>query len=325
LLSGSLAFDHIMVFPGHFEDHILPDKIHVLNVSFLVDSLDRLRGGVAGNIAYNLALLKEPCRIVATVGTDFSEYRDVLDSMGVDTSAVEVVDRELTASAFITTDRADNQITGFYPGAMSRARELGLANVLDDVQLGVVSPTDPEAMRRHVEEFASSGVPYVFDPGQQIISLSSSSLSKGIEHAEVLIGNDYEFAMISEKTGQSRDDLLRACPIVIVTYGELGSTIYHDHGAEEYKIPAVRASKVVDPTGAGDGYRAGFIAAMLAELPWETVGRVASMAATWVVEVKGTQSHSYTFDAFANRFKDAFPEHADVFERLSQKRNAPVE
>jgi adenosine kinase len=241
--------------------------------------------------------------------------------MGVDTSTIEVLDHELTASAFITTDRADNQITGFYPGAMSRARELGLAGRLDDVRLGVVSPTDPEAMRRHAEEFATAGVPYMFDPGQQIIALSAATLLKGIENAEILIGNDYEFAMISEKTGQSRDDMIRACPTVVVTYGELGSTIYHAHGKEEYKIPAVRATQVVDPTGAGDGYRAGFLAAMLADLPWDTVGRVASLAATSVVEVKGTQSHSYTFEEFTRRFANTFPEHADTFERLRHQRD----
>lgn len=312
LLSGSLAYDHIMVFPGHFEDHILPDKIHVLNVSFLVDSLDRLRGGVAGNIGYSLALLGAPCRIVATVGVDFDEYRSDLQRLGVDTSGIHLIEHERTASAFITTDRSDNQITGFYPGAMAMAREVTANEHLDGVALGVISPTDPEAMMRHARELGAADIPYVFDPGQQIIALSASALSEGISGARMLIGNDYEFAMISEKTGKSRDELIRACETVVVTYGELGSTIFDDHGKVEHRIPAVRARKVVDPTGAGDGYRAGLIRGMLAGLSWDAAGRIASQAATFVVEVKGTQSHAYTLDAFVQRFSESFPEYADV-------------
>lgn len=308
LLSGSLAFDHIMVFPGHFEDHIIPDKIHILNVSFLVDSLDRLRGGVAGNIGFNLALLRQSCRIVATVGTDFDEYRNVLAAMGIDTSGIVVVPNELTASAFITTDRSDNQITGFYPGAMSRSSEYGVTGYLDEVRLGIVSPTAPDAMRRHAAELAGAGVPYLFDPGQQIIALSPSALRDGIESAEILIGNDYEFAMISEKTGLSRDDLIQVCPTVVITFGELGSHIYS--GGVQYDIPAVRPRKVVDPTGAGDGYRAGLVAASLAGLAWDAAGRMGALAATYVVEVKGTQEHRYSLDDFGHRFTEEFPEFA---------------
>jgi adenosine kinase len=314
VLSGSLAFDHIMVFPGHFEDHILPDKIHILNVSFLVDSLDRLRGGVAGNIGYSLALLKHPCRIVATVGTDFDEYRAVLDDAGVDTSSIIVIDNELTASAFITTDRADNQITGFYPGAMAAAGQHGVSGHLEGARMGVVSPTAPDAMQRHAREFAAAGVPYMYDPGQQIISLSASALMSGIEGADILIGNDYEFAMISEKIGVSRDDLIASCPTVVITYGELGSQIHHN--GEKIDIPSVRPKSVVDPTGAGDGFRAGLLSAHLSGLSWEEAGRIASLAATYVVEVKGTQAHRYTFGEFASRFARSFPDFSDAVERL---------
>ena len=308
-----------MVFPGHFEDHILPDKIHVLNVSFLVDTLDRLRGGVAGNIAYNMALLQQPCRLAATVGTDFDDYRRVLESMGVDTSGIRVIDGELTASAFITTDRADNQITGFYPGAMGKAADIVMTDHLHDIVLGIVSPTATDAMRAHARQLADAGVAYVYDPGQQIISLSASSLSEGIEHARMLIANDYELAMISEKTALSRDDLIGGCRTVVVTFGELGSTIYDDFGSVEYKIPAVRARSVVDPTGAGDGYRAGLVSAMLSGLGWEDAGRVASLAATYVVEVKGTQSHSYSIERFSERFQQAFPERAEAIDRLANQ------
>ncbi len=316
VVSGSVAFDHIMVFPGHFEDHILPDKIHILNVSFLVDSLDRLRGGVAGNIAYSLGLLRQPVRVVATVGTDFESYRADLGALGIDTSGVVVIDNEMTASAFITTDRADNQITGFYPGAMSKAGEYPITDALDGAEFAIVSPTAPDAMRRHIRELAASGLAYMFDPGQQIIALPPTSLREGIEAAEILIGNDYEFAMISEKTGLSRDDLISACPVVVVTFGELGSHIYADGARHE--IPPVSPFVVVDPTGAGDGYRAGLVAARLAGLPWEVAGRVGSLAATFVVEVKGTQSHNYTFTEFTNRFDIEFPDHAgalSAFER----------
>lgn len=317
LLSGSLAFDHIMVFPGHFEDHILPDKIHILNVSFLVDSLDRLRGGVAGNIAYSLALLRYPCRVVATVGTDFEEYRALLERLGVDTSGIVVIDDELTASAFITTDRADNQITGFYPGAMKRAGDFAITEQLAGVELGIVSPTAPDAMRRHVREFADAGVPYMYDPGQQIISLSPTALREGIEQAAIFIGNDYELAMVSEKTGLSREDLVASCPTVVVTFGELGSRIYTDGRAID--IPAVRPNVVADPTGAGDGYRAGLVAAHLSGLPWEVAGRVGSLAATYVVEIKGTQSHSYTVEDFVARFAREFPDEAAALAPLTSR------
>jgi len=316
VLSGSLAFDHIMVFPGHFEDHILPDKIHILNVSFLVDSLDRLRGGVAGNIAYNLALLRQPCKLVATVGTDFEEYSALLAEMGVDVSGISVVAGELTASAFITTDRADNQITGFYPGAMARAGELSLTPHLPDARIAVVSPTAPPAMERHVRELVEAGTPFVYDPGQQIISLTPSALQAGIDGATVLVGNDYEFAMMAEKTGLGRDELEQAAPVVIVTYGELGSRIRMNDEAVD--IPAVRPRAVVDPTGAGDGFRAGFLAGYLAGLAPEVTGRVAALAATYVVEVKGTQSHHYDMATFGTRFGEVFPDYAGTIDVLLQ-------
>lgn len=311
-----------MVFPGHFEDHILPDKIHILNVSFLVDSLDKLRGGVAGNIAYSLALLRQSCRIVATVGTDFDEYRSVLDDLGVDTRHIQVVEDELTASAFITTDRADNQITGFYPGAMGRAGEYAIADHLTGVTIGVISPTAPDAMLRHARELAAAGTPYMFDPGQQIISLSPTALREGISNAEILIGNDYEFAMISEKTGLSRDELISACSTVVVTFGELGSQIHH--GGEKFDIPAATPDTVIDPTGAGDGYRAGLLAAMTAGLPFDAAGRIASLAATYVVEVKGTQAHAYSFEDFAERFDRVFPGYAGVVRQLGAQMSAIV-
>lgn len=318
LLSGSLAFDHIMIFPGYFEDHILPDKLHILNVSFLVDSLEKFRGGVSGNIAYSLGLLGQPCKIVAPVGSDFDEYRKALDDVGVDTDPIRVIEDELTASAFITTDRSDNQITGFYPGAMGRAGEVGLDGYLQGVTMGVVSPTAPDAMQRHVRELTQSQTRFMFDPGQQIVALSPDALREGIETAHILVGNDYEFAMIVEKTGLSQEQLIRSCPIVVVTLGEMGSTIYQN--GETFDIPAARPDQVVDPTGAGDAYRAGLLTGILHELPLDAAGRVGSVAATYAVEVKGTQSHRYSSDDFQTRFAKNFPEYADSITSLFGER-----
>lgn len=312
LLSGSLAFDYIMNFPGYFEDHILPDKIHVLNVSFLVESLDRQRGGVAGNIAYTLGLLGVPCRIVAPAGTDFEGYAGELAELGVDVSHVWMIDGTVTASAFITTDRADNQITGFFPGAMSRAGEMSVLEHLSGVQLGVVSPTAPPAMERHVREFADAGVPYMYDPGQQIVSLSPAALREGIERATIVVANDYEFALIQEKTGLSREAIVEAAPVVAVTFGELGSIIYHD--GQSWDVPATPPRQLVDPTGAGDAYRVGLICAVTHGLSWEVAGRLGALAASYVIEVKGTQAHGYTTSQFQERFDEAFPEYAGALE-----------
>ncbi len=313
-VSGSLAFDYIMSFPGYFEDHILPEKVHVLNVSFLVDSLDRQRGGVAGNIAYSLALLQQPCQLVGTVGDDFEDYAEVLSSMGVDLSTVHTYSGEVTASAFITTDRADNQITGFYPGAMSRAGEISITDHSNGVEIAVVSPTAPAAMERHVTELREAGIAYLYDPGQQIISLSASALRAGVEGARILAANDYELAMIEEKTGMSRQAIIESVPVVVVTFGELGSTIYAD--GQTHQIPSVPARTLADPTGAGDGYRAGLLASWRSGLPWDVAGRIAALAGTYVVEQPAPQAHSYTPAEFAERFQSAFPDLAGATDAI---------
>lgn len=321
ILSGSLAFDYIMNFPGYFEDHILPDKIHVLNVSFLVDSMDRQRGGVSGNIAYSLGLLGENCRLVGTVGEDFDDYAAVLEQLNVDTSRVLRLEGEVTASAFITTDRSDNQITGFFPGAMGRAAEQSIVDHLDGVTFGVVSPTAPDAMERHVEELANAKIPYLYDPGQQIVSLSGSALQAGIRSAHILASNDYELAMIEDKTGWSREEIVERVPVVVVTKGELGSTIYER--GNTWDIPPVQAGSLVDPTGAGDGFRAGLLTGYLNDLSWDIAGRVAATAATYVVEQKGTQEHRYSTGEFIERFSDAFPEHRSAVEKLFKAERQP--
>lgn len=314
VLSGSLAFDYIMNFPGYFEDHILPDRIHVLNVSFLVDSLDRQRGGVAGNIAYNLGLLGQPCRLVGTVGNDFEEYRADLTELGIDLSGVVVLEDLVTASAFITTDRADNQITGFFPGAMSNAGDYDIGSNLDGAKIAVVSPTAPTAMRRHVDELVAAGMPFLFDPGQQVVALSPDDIRAGVEGAYMLAANDYELAMIEDKLELNRDEIVTRVPVVAVTYGDLGSTLHAD--GKTYDIPPSEPWRVVDPTGAGDGYRAGLLAGYTRGLGWEAAGRIASATATYVVEQKGTQAHRYSRDEFRERFAAEFPDHSDALDAL---------
>ncbi len=227
VVTGSIAYDYIMNFPGYFKDHILPDKVHMLTVSFLVDSMRRMRGGVAGNIAYSLALLGERPLVVATVGQDFGEYRALMDRQGVDTSGIVAIDDEFTASCFINTDQANNQIVAFYTGAMSRSKDLSLLDLgLGADDLVMISPTDPEAMNRYTDECRRMGVPFLFDPGKQAPRLEVDQILNGLNGAKVLVGNDYEFAMIAKKIGWSEAELIASAPLTVVTRGAEGSTIY---------------------------------------------------------------------------------------------------
>jgi adenosine kinase len=252
--------------------------------------------------------------LVGTVGNDFEEYRVELDNLGVDLSGVVVLDDMVTASAFITTDRADNQITGFYPGAMAQAGDYAIGPLLESASIAAVSPTAPAAMRRHVEELRAAGMPFLFDPGQQVVALSADDLRAGVEGATLLAANDYELALIVDKLELSREEILSQVEVVAVTFGDLGSTIYAGH--ESYDIPPAEPWRVVDPTGAGDGYRAGLLAGYTRGLDWEATGRLASTAATYVVEQKGTQAHRYTQEEFCERFAAEFPEHADALTKL---------
>ena len=307
-VSGSLAYDHIMSFPGSIRDHILPDKVHVLSISFLFDSLRRQRGGVAGNIAYSLALLGERPVVVGAGGSDFAEYRAVLDSMGVDTSLILDVPEELTGSSFMISDITGNQIAGFYPGASVIADTISVAPVANECAFGVVAPTTVEAMRRHSAEFAAAKCHFIYDPSQQVISVPPEDLVSGIESAWAVIGSDYEFAVIERKTGLTIDAITERVPLVGVTYGENGSELRRD-GAS-VRIPIAVADPVVDPTGGGDAYRAGLMKALLLGFELPLVGRVASLAATYAIEHHGPQEHSYTPTAFVQRFDIAFPDFA---------------
>jgi adenosine kinase len=304
-VTGSIAFDYIMVFPGRFRDHILADKVHVLSVSFLVDSLVRRRGGTAANIAYNLALLGEKPIVVGTVGEDFADYRAWLDAAGVDTSAVRVIPQEHTASCFINTDLQDNQITAFYPGAMARAAEVSVADAgatTDD--LVIVAPNDPAAMVRAVDECRAAGIPYLYDPAMQLPRLTPEQLESGCAGAKILAGNDYEFGMMAEKLGISEDALRRKVPVTVMTRGEKGALI--TAGEHEFEIPPAQPEKVVDPTGAGDAYRAGIVAGLRRGLSWPVAGRVAALCSVYAIEHPGTQEHRYTIEEFLARYRDNF-------------------
>ena len=308
VISASLAFDYIMTFPGSFKDHILPDKVHVLSVSFLFDSLRRQRGGIAGNIAYSLALLGERATVVGAGGPDFAEYRAAFDALGIDTSLVLDVPDLLTGSAFMTTDLAGNQIAGFYPGASVHAASISVAEVGREARLGLVGATTLEAMRRHAAELAEAGCSLIYDPSQQVVALPAEDLQAGIEAAWAVVGSDYEFAMIEQKTGLSLADVAERVPLLAVTYGAEGSELHWE--GEVIPIPAVPAEPLADPTGGGDAYRAGLIKGILLGLDWPLTGRLASLAATYAIEKHGTQEHRYSPEEFAARFERAFPDFA---------------
>jgi adenosine kinase len=307
-ISGSIAFDYIMAFGGSFEDHIIPEKAHVISLSFLVDSLRKQRGGVGGNIAYSLALLGSSSYLVGAVGADFGPYRERFVELGIDLSNVIETAEELTASAFMMADRRDNQIASFFPGPAGLASSIDVTQLGDQTVYSIVGPTDPEAMRRHVRQFGASSSRLIFDPAFQIIILSAEDLIEGVDVAWAVVGNDYEFAMIEKKTGLTVEDIESRVELLAITYGDQGSELRHN--GQKIVAPPAKASKVMDPTGAGDAYRSGLIRGLLLDQPLEIVGRIANLAAVYAVELVGTQGHFYTLDEFVNRFDQAFPDYA---------------
>lgn len=322
VLSGSLAFDYIMTFPGSFKDHILPDKVHVLSVSFLFDSLQRLHGGIAGNIAYNLALLGERPAVYGAGGEDFGEYRAVLDGMGVDTANVIDVPGLLTGSSFMQSDLAGNQMAGFYPGASVRAADISISEGARRARYGLVGATTLEAMRRHVEEIADAGCRLVYDPSQQLVALSAEDIEAGIARAFMVVGSDYEFAMMERKTGLTVEAIAARVPLTVVTLGGEGSLIHHD--GRRLVIPIAAPEQVTDPTGGGDAYRAGLLKGLLLDLPLDVCGRMGALAATHAIEKYGTQQHRYTPEEFVARFDAAFPDFAGILSSHMLSGPAPV-
>lgn len=305
ILAGSIAYDYLMKFPGRFADHILPEKLNSISLSFLVESMIRLRGGIAPNIAYNLSLLGGKSRLLASVGEDFEEYRLWLDSHGIDTSLVRVIPGVNTASFFANTDRDNNQISSFYPGAMTFASELSLYD-LDgkDPDLVVISPNEPLAMRRCVDECQELFIPYFYDPSQQIIRMEGADMRKGVEGAKALFVNDYEYSLIQKATGMSQKNILDHVGFLVVTLGEKGAAIHV--GDDVIEIPVCPATKIMDPTGVGDAFRGGFLYGFSRGWDLSLCGRLGSVSATFCLESNGPQGHYYTKKEYVTRFREHF-------------------
>jgi adenosine kinase len=303
LICGSIAYDNIMVFQGRFQDQILPDQIHVLNVSFLVPALRREFGGCAANIAYNLRLLDDLAYPMATVGHDFGPYRDWLRRRGVPLDYVRELSDAWTAVGYITTDLADNQITAFHPGAMQHAH-LNAVPADAGIRWGMVSPDGRQAMIEHAEQFADAGIPFIFDPGQGLPMFGAQELGRFIELAEVVAVNDYEGKMLSQRTGLGEAEIAAQVRALVVTRGAEGSVIIA--GGRRLEIPAAAPEAVVDPTGCGDAYRAGLLHGLLHGADWETTGRLASLMGAIKVESPGTQNHSFDPESFSQRFMASF-------------------
>jgi len=303
LVSGSLAYDVIMRFPGKFSDHILPEQIHSLSVAFMVTELRREFGGCAGNIAYTLKLLGDEPLPVGAAGKDFRTYTKWLEEQGITREHIKVLENVYTAQAYINTDDEGNQITAFHPGAMNRAHEASLP-ADTGAAIGIVAPDGKDAMIRRAEEFNTAGVPFIFDPGQGLPMFDASELERFMEQATWLAMNDYESGVFREKTRLGLDDMAKRVKALIVTRGKEGSVVYADDG--KVHIPAVITDAAVDPTGCGDAYRAGLMHGIAHGYDWETTGRIASLAGSIKVASRGTQNHHFTPEAFAARFEAAF-------------------
>ena len=306
LVSGSVAYDRIMDFPGKFADHILPEKIHILNVCFVVDSLKEKFGGTAGNIAYNLALLGETPLILAAAGNDFERYEAWLRKHGLPISGIRYIEEELTAGAYITTDMSGNQITGFNPGAMKYPSLQKFEGLNPQETLAVVAPGNVEDMIGYSRIYKQDKIPYIFDPGQQISVLSGEQLAEMITGSELLISNDYELEMVIQATELSKGELLERTKAIISTLGENGSLLYSQQ--DEVEIQAAKALQVMDPTGAGDAYRAGLIKGLVMEKELADAARMGATCASYAVERYGTQEHSFTNEGFWARHLATFGE-----------------
>ncbi len=309
--TGSIAFDYLMSFPGYFRDHILPESLDSISLSFLVDAMVRQRGGIGANIAYTLALLGERPLLVGTVGEDFAEYRTWLESKGVDTRFVKVIKDEFSASFFANTDLANNQIASFYTGAMAHASEINIQELLgENPELVVVSPNDPKAMTQYPQQCQSLGIAYLYDPSQQIVRLNPEDLRQGVEGAQSLFVNEYEFELLQKHTGLTDHQILSLVEFMVVTHGKKGAIIYVE--GEEYHIPVVPPDKIADPTGVGDAFRGGFLRGYRLGLDWQTCGQMGSLAAAYCLEQRGTQNHSFTPAEFVSRYRRCFDDRGEL-------------
>ncbi|RNF82834.1 carbohydrate kinase family protein [Montanilutibacter psychrotolerans] len=303
LICGSLAYDTIMVFPDQFKNHILPDKVHILNVSFLVPRMRREFGGCAGNIAYNLKLLGGEPIPMATVGQDFGPYRDWFAELGIPLDRIKVIDELFTPQAFITTDHDNNQITAFHPGAMMRSFENHVRDV-PGVTFGIVSPDGREGMLQNAEEFAAAAIPFIFDPGQAMPLFNGAELRAFIEQADYVTVNDYESNLLQERTGWSESDIAGKVKAYIVTRGPHGAMIHAD--GKVHDIPPAHERRVTDPTGCGDAFRAGLIFGIEKGYDWLTIGRIGNLMGALKVEHPGTQNQRFDYEEFAEQFRQQF-------------------
>jgi adenosine kinase len=303
IVTGSIAYDYLMSFPGKFTEHFLPEHISRVSLSFLVDTMDKRRGGCAPNIAYSLALLGERPMLMGTAGQDFDEYRRWLDAAGVDTSLVKDIPGKFTASFFCSTDVENNQIASFYTGAMAHAAELSFRTA-GRPDLVTISPNDPAAMLQYAEECRTLGIRYIFDLGQQVARMSGDELTQGLTGSYLIICNDYELEILRQKTGLSESDLLQRAEILVVTRGEDGSSIIRP--TTRVDIPAVPVRKIVDPTGVGDAYRAGLMKGLVHGADDAVCVQIGSVAAAYALEHLGGQSHAYTAAEFRQRYEKHF-------------------
>jgi adenosine kinase len=304
LITGSVAYDYLMTFPGHFKEQILPSRLDSISLSFLVDSMSKQRGGIAPNIAYTMALLGGKPRVMATVGEDFGEYRAWLDAQGVDTTLMKVVPGLFTASFFATTDHASAQIASFYPGAMGVSAMQSVKELDKKPDLVIVSPSAPDAMMKFPAECRELGIDYLYDPSQQVLRLEGSEMARDMEGAKFLFCNDYEFGLISKKTGWSLDQILEHVKVLVITRGKDGADLYSD--GDSVHIPTVPEDEIVDPTGVGDSFRGGFLTGYSHGFDWKLCGEIGSLAAVYCLEQRGPQSHSYTRPEFVARFRKHF-------------------
>lgn len=304
VITGSIAFDYLMHFPGKFSEAFMADQLNNISLSFLVDSMKKHPGGTAPNIAYTMALLGSKPTVMATAGQDFKEYRASLEAVGVDTSATIAIEDDFTASFFVNTDDEQNQIATFYTGAMAYAKDLTFAQYAPNAELTIISPNDPTAMRNYAEECRKLGIPFIYDSSQQTARLSGEDLAASLKGAYMLTLNDYEYNLIKEKTGLSDADIRGQVGGLLVTNGKDGALLWMD--GEEYHIPVVPPKEVKEPTGVGDAFRAGLMRGMELGLPWPVAGRMGALAATYVLENVGTQNHSFTQEEFVARYREHF-------------------
>ncbi|GAB4509480.1 MAG: carbohydrate kinase family protein [Anaerolineae bacterium] len=311
IVTGSIAYDYLMRFPGKFTDHFIGDQMHQVSLSFLVEDMTKHWGGVAANIAYNMALLGMHPKLMGTTGRDFPDYRRWLEAVGVDTSTVRQLDEVFTASFFCNTDQDNNQIASFYAGAMSLARNYRIADVFDGLpDLVVISPNDPVAMTQLAQECRERGIRFIYDPSQQVPRLSGAELARDMQGAYAMIVNAYETEVISQKTGLTLDALRSSLDVLVVTHGKRGSKIYTQ--GEVIDVPVFPTDEVKDPTGGGDAYRAGLIFGLANDLPLKIAGEIGSLCATYALENVGTQSHHFTLEAFIERFRGFYDDEGQL-------------